>query len=393
MKGSDLSPRLDLAVLGGGVIGLSIALECARHGWKVCVVDRNEVGKESSWAGAGILPAGAIGSVDDPIEQLRQLSDRLHEQWAAWLLDFTQIDTEYRRSGGLYLARSRAERATLRGNRLWWDELGIEYEPLSLKDVLRKYDWIDPELHGAQEAEFYWVARDAKLRNPRHLRALKRACEKLGVHFFERTEIESMSFNQSEIEQISVRSTDDAQASSTLVAQRYCFSTGAWTRPLLEPLGIQIGVYPVRGQMQLYRLDQTPFPFVLNEGHRYLVPREDGRVLVGSCEEEVGFVKGTSEEMMEQLRQWAVSICSGLKSAELESQWSGLRPGSFDAFPYLGTLHPYKNCYLAAGHFRHGLHWSTATAVLMYQHMNREPTDIDLEPFRVQRGNNTSSLR
>jgi glycine oxidase len=139
--------------------------------------------------------------------------------------------------------------------------------------------------------------------------------------------------------------------------------------------------------MQLYRFDKGPFRCVVNEGHRYLVPREDGRVLVGSCEEEVGFAKGTSQEMMDQLRSWALSVCPKIADAALESQWSGLRPGSIDTYPYLGTLYPYQNAFIAAGHFRHGLHWSAATAILMNQHMRGDSTTIDLEPFRVQRGN------
>ncbi len=96
-----LASKYDLAVVGGGVIGLSIAAQCATSGWRVCLIDRGAIGKESSWAGAGILPTGASGPVEDPIEQLRQLSDQVHEEWARWLYDLTQIDTEYRRCGGL----------------------------------------------------------------------------------------------------------------------------------------------------------------------------------------------------------------------------------------------------------------------------------------------------
>ncbi|MEI6524598.1 MAG: FAD-dependent oxidoreductase, partial [Planctomycetota bacterium] len=139
-----MSSKYDLAVLGGGVIGLSIAAQCAKEGWSVCVVERGQMGKESSWAGAGILPCGARNPVEDPIEQLRQLSDRLHEEWAAWLADFTGVDTEYRRSGGLTVARTSAERATMRGNCLWWDELGTEYQRLSSSQVIGLSPAVDP---------------------------------------------------------------------------------------------------------------------------------------------------------------------------------------------------------------------------------------------------------
>ena len=382
-----LASHYDLAVLGGGVVGLSIAAQCAKRGWRVCLVDRSEIGKESSWAGAGILPAGATLRVDDPIEQLRQLSDQLHEEWARWLRDYTDIDTEYRRSGGFYLARSPAERATLRANCFWWQELGIEYRTLSSKDVSDMTSMIAPTEAPGQECEYYWVARDGKLRNPRHLAALKLACQKLGVDFQEHTEVVNLQATEAGIDFVECHRKPFENQKLQIVADRYCLTTGAWTAPLLKPLGIETGIYPVRGQMQLYRFDQQPFSYVVNEGHRYLVPREDGRVLVGSCEEEVGFVKETTLEMMEQLRSWALSVCPKLDGATLESQWSGLRPGSIDTYPYLGTLHPYKNGYIAAGHFRHGLHWSTATAVLMDQHMRGEPTAIDLEAFRVQRGN------
>jgi glycine oxidase len=155
---------------------------------------------------------------------------------------------------------------------------------------------------------------------------------------------------------------------------------------MLETLGIQTGILPVRGQMVLYRCPEPPFSMVLNEGHRYLVPRDDGHVLAGSCEEEVGFDASTTPEMIADLRAWAESIWPALAEVPVANQWAGLRPGSFDSFPYLGTLPGLENAYIACGHFRHGLHWSTATAVLLFQAMSGEPTSIDLEPFRVQRG-------
>jgi glycine oxidase len=115
--------------------------------------------------------------------------------------------------------------------------------------------------------------------------------------------------------------------------------------------------------------------------------------LAGSCEEEVGFDSTTTDSMIAQLRGWAEQIVPELSAMPIASTWAGLRPGSFDSFPYLGTLHPWENAYVAAGHFRHGLHWSTATAELMLQHMRGEPTSIDLAPFRVQRGQAMQTTR
>ena len=126
-----IRPRYDLMLCGGGVIGLSIAYQVASNGWKVLVVDAGAIGKAASWAGAGILPAGATNEALDPIEQLRSLSHRLHPEWSRRLLEQTGIDNEFRQCGGLYLGCTAAERATLSANQMWWDEHGIRYESWS----------------------------------------------------------------------------------------------------------------------------------------------------------------------------------------------------------------------------------------------------------------------
>jgi glycine oxidase len=154
---------------------------------------------------------------------------------------------------------------------------------------------------------------------------------------------------------------------------------------LLSKLGVKSGIMPVRGQMLLYRFERKPFPCVINEGHRYLVPREDGHVLVGSCEEEVGYVAETTEGMIAELKTWAESLYPPLKENPIVSSWAGLRPGSFDSYPYLGPVPGMRDMTVAAGHFRHGLHWSTGTALLMRQLICGEATSMELSPFHVCR--------
>ena len=116
---------IDCLVVGGGVIGLSLAYELAGRGFKVEVVDRREMGKEASWAGAGILPPANRQTAVDPLDQLRGLSHELHERWARDLQAETGIDTGYSRCGGVSLARSRGEAATLIGEASMLQDLGI----------------------------------------------------------------------------------------------------------------------------------------------------------------------------------------------------------------------------------------------------------------------------
>jgi glycine oxidase len=325
-----------------------------------------------------MLPAGPNRGAVDPLEALRGLSSRLHPRWAEALRDETGIDTGYQVCGGWHLGRTRVEAATLRGHQLWWREHGIDFEPLAARQLAER----EPALAGlaAQEPDMvcYWVPQEAQLRNPRHLGALQEACRRRGAWLAGQRPLLSLDTGAGGV-------TAAVTAAGTVRAQRYCIANGAWAGRTLEGLGVPTGVLPVRGQMLLYRSPQRLITGIVNDGHRYLVPRDDGRLLAGSCEEEVGFCAETTPEMIAQLRGWAERLLPQLESAELERTWAGLRPGSFDGFPYLGKVAGWDNLYVATGHFRHGLHLSTATAEVLVQLMAGEPTSVDLTPFRVPR--------
>jgi glycine oxidase len=135
----------------------------------------------------------------------------------------------------------------------------------------------------------------------------------------------------------------------------------------------------------LFGCERPPITRIINEGSRYLVPRDDGHVLAGSTEEEVGFDKRTTDEAIFELTEFARGVLPALADAPIERTWAGLRPGSFDGLPYLGRLPGLKNAFVAAGHFRTGLFLSPATAVVMSQLLRGQPPDIDLAAFRVGR--------
>src|SRR5437016_5538106 len=125
----------DVLIIGGGIIGLSLAWDLAQHGQRVRVIDRGEPGKEASWAGAGILPPASWKAALHPYDQLRALSSELHPEWAAVLLRQTGIDTGYRRCGGIYLARTPGEAASL----IAWAgaavEEGIEIQRIAEREL------------------------------------------------------------------------------------------------------------------------------------------------------------------------------------------------------------------------------------------------------------------
>jgi len=364
----------DVLIIGGGVIGLSLAWDLAKHGCRVHVVDQGEPGREASWAGAGILPAAKANASQHPYEQLRGLACRLHPQWAAELKDRTGIDTGYRRCGGLHLARTAGEAAALAGWAGLLHEEGIEVERLSTAEVGE----IEPGLHMKAITAAFHVPRESQLRNPWHLGALAKACELAGATITPRALVTDAIVLHDQCDRLQT-------SLGPLQAKQYCFTAGAWTGQLLSRLGFSTGILPVRGQMVLFHRERPPVTRIINEGSRYLVPRDDGRVLAGSTEEEVGFDKRTTEEAIGDLTDFALNLVPALREAAIELTWAGLRPGSFDGLPYLGRLPGIGNAYVAAGHFRSGLFLSTATAIVMSQLLRGQRPEVDLAPFRVGR--------
>src|SRR5262245_27149315 len=381
----------DVLIIGGGVIGLSLAWDLAKHGSSVHVIDRGEPGREASWAGAGILPAAMVHASQHPYEQLRGLAWQLHGQWAAELKAQTGIDTGYRRCGGLHLARTPGEAAALAG----WAEVlsaeGIAVQRLSAADVGE----LEPGLvhrgakltsaSRARRTDRLWslssaflIPDEAQLRNPWHLRALARACEAAGVRISSQLGASEFLIRGEDLVELKT-------AAGNIGARQFCFTAGAWTGQILQRLGISTGILPVRGQMVLFHGHEPAIHRIINEGSRYLVPREDGRVLAGSTEEEVGFDKRTTEEAIADLADFARGLVPALCEAQIEQAWAGLRPCSFDGLPYLGPLPGLKNAFVAAGHFRSGLFLSTATAVVMSQLLRGQQPQIDLSPFCVGR--------
>lgn len=375
-------------VIGGGVVGLSLAYELSRSGWIVRVLERGLVGREASWAGAGILPPANSASAIHSLEQLRGLSYRLHAEWAERLRQETGLDTGFRRCGGIYLARTAGEWASLLGFASLMDEEEVVVERPSLTELAR----IEPELafdcpasqgqggavrvHSIRGALL--LPGECQLRNPWHLQALAAACRLHGVEFMEQVAIERWITTGDRLKELETNR-------GKFSADAYCVTAGAWTGQLLESLGHSLGIVPIRGQMVLFKTERSPVRRIINEGPRYLVPREDGYLLAGSTEEEAGFDKRTTSAAIADLVHFARETVPALHDARIEQTWAGLRPGVYDGMPYMDQWPGLANLFVAAGHFRSGLYLSPGTAVAMAALMAGEKPGIDLRPFRVTR--------
>ena len=376
MSGLSATNSDSIVIIGGGVIGLSIAYELACRGQQVHVVERGtEFGKEASWAGAGILPPANPETALDPLEKLRGISHQLHPEWAERLQSETGIDTGFRRCGGIYLARKQGEAASLAGYMSLLRQEGIQAEAVDQDALLA----LEPTLDPSQFCAAYLLPDELTLRNPRHVKALLRACELRNVQLTADCEIHGFDTTGEQI-------TGLQSSQGPITGSRFCLTAGAWSSQILQHVSdIPTGIVPIRGQMLLFDAPPGLITHILNEGSRYLVPRADGKILAGSCEEEVGFEKGTTTEMLEQLEDFAYSVVPALKEYEVTLSWSGLRPGSFDGVPYIGKVPQVDNLFMASGHFRSGIHLSTGTAVWIADLLEGNPMPSTLQHFSLIR--------
>jgi glycine oxidase len=358
----------DVLIVGGGVIGLTTAWFLARAGARVTLVDKGDLAQESSWAGAGILPADSLAHARTPLEQLRAHSVALFPALSAELRELTGIDNGYCRCGGLEFLRPLGEAAAEE-----WHAEGMKLERLEPPALAQLEPALAPGLGAA-----LLLPDMGQLRNPRHLQALQVACAQRGVRF--RPGCPVLDFARTGQRIVAVET-----PAGRLAADRFLLTAGAWSDPLLDKLGWRPGIQPVRGQMVLLRCEAPPVRRVLLWGSRYLVPRLDGRVLVGSTEEHAGFDKRTTAQAVADLIGLAVQLVPALGEAPVERCWAGLRPGSPDGLPYLGPVPGWDNVFVAAGHFRAGIQLSPATALVMKECLLNEPLTVPLEAFRLDR--------
>lgn len=359
----------DLIILGGGVIGLTTAYYLAREGVRVILCERGRVGMESSWAGAGILPPSDLACAMHPFDRLRAIGGDLFPDLSAELKERTGIDNGFARSGGLEFLGQIGDADTQE-----WYGQGIQPEVLSEAEVLRREPALARDLGPAHD-----VSAMAQLRNPRHLQALRAACLVTNqVTLLENQAVQELIVEQNRVQ--GVRLADEVVRGDAVVV-----TAGAWTGRLLEPLGCRLRIEPVRGQIALLHPEKPTIQRILLWGARYLVPRLDGRVLIGSTEEHAGFEKHTTATGVRDLLELGIRLVPALADAILEKTWAGLRPGSPDGLPYIGAVRNFENLFVAAGHFRAGIQLSPGTALLVKQMVLRQPLAMPIDAFRLER--------
>src|ERR1700736_3118675 len=342
----------DVLVVGAGLIGLGIAYELAKRDVAVTVYDRDEPARAASWAGAGMLAPFSEATPDAAMLALCRDSLESYPAFVAELRERTGVDARFRRDGTLHVALDRAQLAELAAHAETFRTNGGDVSVLDRGDVNAREPLLAKDLAGA-----LFVANEAQVDNRRLGRALLAACESLGVRF-ERGEELALECDARRVR--GVRTAYGFATAATVVN-----AAGAWAGELHGvPDHARVPVRPVAGEMLALAVPRDAVRALVWLGHRYLVPRGDGRLLVGATVEARGFDARVTAAGMHDLLDAALAVAPALASFAVVETWAGLRPGSHDGRPYLGAT-SLGGYVVASGHFRNGILLAPITARLI----------------------------
>lgn len=349
-------------IIGGGVIGLSSALELARDGARVTVLERGMAGAESSWAGGGILSPLLPWDYPDAVSRLCNLGVELYPQWSARLTSSSGIDPEFWVSGMLVLPPVDEGAAEC-----WCAQHGWRHAQEPAQQRV-------PGL--AENSPALWLPDVAQVRNPRLVQALRVAAVDAGVNLLEGVEV--MRVVRASPTRIDYLDTPREK----LQAGAYIVAAGAWSQSVLGDIAPHWPIKPMRGQMLLFKAAPKLLPHIVYRQGIYLIPRRDGHILAGSTVEDVGFDKSTTEAVGQMLYNAATGILPALQSVPLVQHWSGLRPGSPDNVPTIDRHPLVENLYANTGHFRYGVTMAPASAQILANLIAGRAQTLDIAPYR-----------
>ncbi|MGA2376924.1 MAG: glycine oxidase ThiO [Candidatus Sulfotelmatobacter sp.] len=346
----------DVIVIGGGIIGLSLSIELRRRGASVLVVERGQPGREASHAAGGML-------VDCPLETsaalqpLATASARLYPEFAAEMEVESGKKVDLREQGTIlfpsaeHLSSSCLEQMTL---------------PAPLSEL-------EPALAALNQPAFYLHERSV---DPRALTvAVLQSAKRRAVDISSGEEVTAINLSDGRVAGVITTKT-------SFHASKVVNCAGAWSGEIAP---YAFPTRPVKGQMLcLLSPSHNLLKHVIRAPEVYLIPRSDGRILVGATVEEAGFDKRTDVGTIQRLYHGAIAIVPELRNAKILEDWAGLRPGTPDALPILG-LTATPGYYVATGHFRDGILLAPITAQVMADVITGANCSYDLKPFSAAR--------
>jgi glycine oxidase len=363
----------DFLVIGGGIIGCSLARELARVSRRVVVLERGRAGAAASSAAAGLLsPALATA----PAGRLLDLCFDSADLYPAWIEELHQDgagDVGFRRPGLLEVWTDPADPAQHHAEAEQRLRPGRRAEVLSREEVRRREPALAEHVLGG-----VLYPDDAQVDPALLSRAVARVAELAGVMVREGCPVRRL-----------VR---DGDRIGAVVTDETCYrpgvvvlTAGAWSGGVLEPLGVVLPTRPVKGQLLLAECRVAPVRMPLHAGEAVLIPRPEGDLLLGVTVEEAGFDDRVTLEGLRTILAGTCALVPSVGRLEWKRAWAGLRPATPDDCPDMGPLPPLRNLWVSAGHFRKGILLAPLCARLLAGSILADHLDEQLEPFKPTR--------
>ena len=342
---------IDAVIIGGGIIGCSIARSLAGEKLKVAVIERGSPGEEASWAAAGMLAPSAEAESDSALFQACRASLKLYRSFAAELEAETGIDPQYRSEGTLLLFENEREREALLASVEWQRKIGIAIPELTAAQLRQQ----EPELQPCEGA--FFLPDDHSINNRLLMRALIASCQQRGVEFLLGQAVNGVT-------QLGSKASGVVLEDGGMEAPLIINTAGAWAASISVPGRPAAPIRPVKGHMIALDASRLPLRHVVRTHGAYLVPRQNGSVVVGSTMEEAGFDKTPRAGPLAKLLCAAQRLCPVLEQSTIREFWAGLRPAAPDGLPLLGPS-SLEGYWMALGHFRNGILLTPITAQIL----------------------------
>jgi len=348
----------DVIVVGAGVIGLTLARELCKAGATVLVLERGEAGREASYAAGGML-ADCGDETPRQLQELASLSARMYPEFAHELQDESGVQVDLRGQGTI--AFTALQHSCL--------------HPSSIALSLAEVESREPELVAPSTVAAFLPERSV---DPRALTAAAlKACLHREVVIASGAEVTSIDVSQGRVTSVTTTKTSYHAPIAVNCA-------GAWAGQLGP---FRLPVRPVRGQMLAVVMPRREYlKHVIRTSDVYLIPRSNGRMLIGATVEEAGFDKRTIRQTIHSLHAAALRLMPGLVEAKILEDWAGLRPGTVDDLPILGRT-DVDGYFVATGHYRDGILLAPITATVMATLIGGGKPGCDLAAFSPLRFN------
>jgi glycine oxidase len=366
-----------VAIIGAGVIGLGIAWRLAARGVSVAVFDKGASGAGASHAAAGMLAACAEAEPGE--EALVTLGRVSQARWPAFAVELKQasgVDVGLRPEGTLVVALTSDDQARLSHQLTFQQKLGLPLQWISAAETRRREPHLAGKLAGA-----VFSPEDTQVDNRKLAAALRIAADTAGASIREYQPVKTISSDAGRVDGIVLADGTKVPADVVVLA------AGAWSRsidgiaPELRP-----PVRPIKGQMLALRMDPAAplLTHVVWAPGAYLVPRLDGRLLVGATVEEKGYDTSLTVGGILTLLEAAWRVVPAVEELPIDEMWVGHRPGSRDDAPILGTG-LIDGLIYATGHHRNGILLTPITADAIAQLVLDGTADPAIRPFSIER--------